>query len=68
MVDTITFGGVIKSYLRLADGSSMVVQELTRAGQSLPDAGSEVYVAWGEEDTIILPVDGRIESPAPPPR
>ncbi len=68
MVDTITFGGVIKSYLRLADGSSMVVQELTRAGQSVPEAGSEVCVAWGAEDTIILPVEGRIETPAPPSR
>lgn len=66
MVDTITFGGVIKSYLQLADGSSMVVQELTRAGQSVPEAGSEVYVAWSSEDTIILPVEGRIEIPASP--
>ena len=66
MVDTITFGGVIKSYLRLADGSSMVVQELTRAGQSVPEAGSEVYVAWGADDTILLPVEGRIETSSPP--
>ena len=40
MVDTITFGGVIKSYVRLADGSDMVVQELTRAGGRPPRRGA----------------------------
>ena len=63
MVDTITYGGVVKTYVRLADGNDLVVQELTRAGRSSPEAGTEVTVAWAADDTIILPIEGRIEVP-----
>jgi putative spermidine/putrescine transport system ATP-binding protein len=56
MQDTISFGGIIKSYLKLSDGSTIVVQELTRAGRLPPPPGSEVTIVWSPEDTIILPV------------
>ena len=57
-VDTISFGGVIKSYVRLADGGTMVVQELTKAGRTAPEGDAPVTVAWAAEDTLVLPLKG----------
>ena len=62
MVDTITFGGVIKTYVRLADDSTIVVQELTKAVRSLPAVDSPVTVAWTAEDTLVLPLPGDAQS------
>ena len=59
-VDTISFGGVIKSYVRLADGETMVVQELTKAGRTAPAEGTPVTVAWAAEDTLVLPLKGSL--------
>jgi putative spermidine/putrescine transport system ATP-binding protein len=57
-VDTISFGGVIKCYARLDDGTTMVVQELTKAGRQMPVGGAPVTVAWAAEDTLVLPLPG----------
>ena len=57
-VDTISFGGVSKCYARLADGSTMVVQELTKAGRNVPIGGAPVTMAWSAEDTLVLPLPG----------
>ena len=59
-VDTISFGGVIKSYVRLADGATMVVQELTKAGRTAPEGGTPVTVAWAAADTLVLPLEGSL--------
>jgi putative spermidine/putrescine transport system ATP-binding protein len=57
-VDTISFGGVIKGYARLGDGTTMVVQELTKAGRHMPTGGAPVTLAWAAEDTLVLPLPG----------
>ena len=57
-VDTISFGGVIKCYARLADGTTVVVQELTKMGRQMPPGGAPVTVAWAAEDTLVLPLPG----------
>jgi hypothetical protein len=57
-VDTISFGGVIKGYARLGDGTTMVVQELTKAGRHMPTGGTPVTLAWAAEDTLVLPLPG----------
>jgi putative spermidine/putrescine transport system ATP-binding protein len=57
-VDTISFGGVIKSYARLADGTTMVVQELTKMERIVPTGGAPVTLAWAAEDTLVLPLPG----------
>ena len=57
-VDTISFGGVIKCYARLGDGTTMVVQELTKAGRHMPSGGAPVTLAWAAEDTLVLPLPG----------
>lgn len=56
MLDTISFGGVIKSYLKLPDGGTIVVQELTKAGRPPRPPGSDVTLTWSAEDTMVLPV------------
>ncbi len=56
MLDTISFGGVIKSYLKLADGNTIVVQELTKAGRPPKPPGSDVILAWSAQDTMVLPI------------
>ena len=62
-VDTISFGGVIKTYLQLRDGSTVVVQQLTKAERQAPAAGTRVTVAWAAEDTRVLPLP--VRPPAP---
>ena len=57
-MDSIFFGGVVKCYAQLADGTTMVGQELTRAGRRMPRRGERVTVAWAAEDTLILPLPG----------
>lgn len=52
MRDTITFGGVVKSYLDLPSGETMVVQELTRHRGTAPALGKEVDLVWSSEDTL----------------
>ena len=59
MVDTISFGGVVKSFLRLADNSTIVVQELVRHGRHSPERGSAVTVAWPAEGALVLPEKGK---------
>ena len=54
MVDTIILGGVVKNYTRLDDGTTIVVQELTRADRKPPEPGSAVTIGWRPEDTLIL--------------
>jgi putative spermidine/putrescine transport system ATP-binding protein len=58
MVDSIILGGVIKSYVRLSNDTTMIVQELTKADRVPPPPGSTVSVAWSAEDTLLLPADG----------
>jgi len=55
VVDTISFGGVIKTFARLSDGSTMTVQELTRARRQAFDRGARVRLAWQAEDMLLLP-------------
>jgi putative spermidine/putrescine transport system ATP-binding protein len=54
LLDHIILGGVIKSYVRLASGSTLVVQELTRAHRPAVPPGSRVELAWSAEDTLVL--------------
>ena len=58
-IDSIFFGGVVKCYAQLADGTTMVVQELTSAGRQMPRRQERVTVAWAAEDSLILPLPGR---------
>ncbi len=51
-------GGVIHHHVSLADGKTVVVQELTRASRRLSDPGTPVRLAWAAEDTVLLPDDG----------
>jgi putative spermidine/putrescine transport system ATP-binding protein len=55
LVDHIILGGVVKSYVRLADGTTMVVQELTQADRVGDQPGARVELAWSAADTLILP-------------
>ena len=55
LVDRIILGGVVKSYVRLNDGSSMVVQELTRADRIGAVPGTKVDLVWPAKDTLFLP-------------
>ena len=58
--DTISFGSVIKCYARLADGATMVVQQLTKSGRHMPPGGTQVTLAWAAEDTLIMPLPGTV--------
>ncbi len=49
-------GGVVNHYAMLADGATLVVQELTRANRSHPPPGAAIELAWAAEDTLVLPV------------
>ncbi len=51
-------GGVTHHHVALADGSSAMVQELTRQGRPMPAPGSRVRLAWAAEDTLLLPAEG----------
>jgi putative spermidine/putrescine transport system ATP-binding protein len=55
IVDTISFGGVIKTFARLADGSTMIVQELTRARRQAFERGARMRLTWQAEDMLLLP-------------
>ncbi|MEO1537925.1 MAG: ABC transporter ATP-binding protein [Pseudomonadota bacterium] len=54
MRDTVTFGGVVKSFLDLGDGSTMIVQELTRHRGDTRQPGEEVDVVWAADDTLVF--------------
>ena len=55
MVDSLILGGVAKGYVRLADGSTFVFQELTKAEQPLAEPGSTIRLGWSAGDTLALP-------------
>ncbi|MBW2270669.1 MAG: ABC transporter ATP-binding protein [Deltaproteobacteria bacterium] len=55
LVDHIILGGVVKSYVRLANGSTMVVQELTQVDRVAVPPGTVVELAWSAADTLLLP-------------
>jgi putative spermidine/putrescine transport system ATP-binding protein len=59
-IDSIILGGVIKHYVRLKDDSTIVAQELTRSGRRALTPGQDVRLAWRREDTLVLPLAGRI--------
>jgi putative spermidine/putrescine transport system ATP-binding protein len=50
-------GGVTHHHIGLADGGTVMVQELTRAGRQIPPAGTPIRLAWAAEDTYLLPHD-----------
>ncbi len=54
MRDTVTFGGVVKSFLDLGDGNTMIVQELTRHRGDTRQPGEEVDVVWAANDTLAF--------------
>ena len=59
-IDSIILGGVIKHYVRLKDDVTIVAQELTRSGRRALTPGQEVRLAWRHDDTLVLPLEGRV--------
>lgn len=55
MVDTISFGGVIKSFVRMADGKTLVAQELNRQGRDSVRPGDRIGLSWTAQDVVLLP-------------
>jgi len=56
--DSILLGGVVRHFVRCADGSTIIVQELNQPGRVDAERGHEVAAGW-------LPQHGRL-LPAPP--
>lgn len=54
MRDTVTFGGVVKSFLDLNDGSTMIAQDLTRQRGARHTLGEEVDLVWAAKDTLVF--------------
>lgn len=52
--DSVVLGGVVRHFLRLADNSTLVVQELNRAGQHRPRRGDAVRAGWRIDDSRLL--------------
>ncbi|GAB4070812.1 ABC transporter ATP-binding protein [Ancylobacter sonchi] len=56
--DSILLGGVVRHFVRCADGSSLIIQELNQPGRSGAHRGDAVRAAW-------QPQHGRLLPPAP---
>jgi putative spermidine/putrescine transport system ATP-binding protein len=59
-IDSIILGGVIKHYVQLKGGATIVAQELTRSGRRALAPGQSVKLAWRASDTLLLPLKGKI--------
>ncbi|MHA7776098.1 ABC transporter ATP-binding protein [Roseibium sp. M-1] len=64
LVDSISFGGVLKHYVQLADGSTFTCQELSDSARLVPGKGEQVTLRWRYQDTIVLKPD-LDQAPAP---
>ena len=53
--DSVIMGGVIRHFLRCADGSVLVAQELNQPGEAPPPKGSEVHAGWLAAHARLLP-------------
>ncbi|HSI40218.1 MAG TPA: ABC transporter ATP-binding protein [Xanthobacteraceae bacterium] len=56
--DSILLGGVVRHFLRCADGTNLIVQELNQPGRPSARRGDQIHAAW-------LPAHARLLSPAP---
>ncbi len=54
--DSILLGGVVRHFVRCADGSTLIVQELNEPGRASAQRGEEVRAGW-------LPAHGRLLPP-----
>jgi putative spermidine/putrescine transport system ATP-binding protein len=54
--DSILLGGVVRHFVRCADGTSVIVQELNQPGRNSAHRGEEVRAGW-------LPAHGRLLPP-----
>jgi putative spermidine/putrescine transport system ATP-binding protein len=57
--DTIVMGGVIRHFVRCADRSAIIVQELNRPGLPRPDRGQHVTAGWDPAQGRLLPPPSR---------
>ncbi|MFC7399083.1 ABC transporter ATP-binding protein [Chelatococcus sp. GCM10030263] len=55
MVNSIAYGGVTKTFVRLSDDKVLVVQELTKAGRMTVEPGTPATLSWNAGDGRILP-------------
>ena len=62
--DSVVLGGVVRHFLRLANGGALIVQELNRLGQLRPARGSTVRAGWRHADARLLPADFAMTAPA----
>lgn len=56
--DSILLGGVVRHFLRCADGTILIVQELNQPGRTGARRGDEIHATW-------LPAHARLLPPAP---
>ena len=52
--DSVLLGGVMRHFLRLSDGTALIVQELNRAGQRRPARGGTLRAGWRHTDATLL--------------
>lgn len=53
--ESIGFGGIVKHYVRIGDGSTFVCQELSSSSRAPIEKGASVVVEWEQQDTVLLP-------------
>ena len=53
--ESIGFGGIVKHYVRLDDGSKFVCQELSSSSRPVFEKGASVAIEWAKQDTVLLP-------------
>lgn len=53
--DSILLGGVVRHFLRCADGSTLIVQELNQPGRSVAHRGDLIQAGWQPGHARLLP-------------
>jgi putative spermidine/putrescine transport system ATP-binding protein len=53
--DSILLGGVVRHFLRCADGTSLIVQELNQPGRSVAHRGDLIQAGWRPGHARLLP-------------
>lgn len=53
--DSILLGGVVRHFVRCADGTTIIVQELNQPGRVVAERGHEVSASWLPEHGRLLP-------------
>lgn len=53
--DSILLGGVVRHFLRCADGTTLIVQELNQPGRTGAHRGDEIHATWLPDHARLLP-------------